>query len=420
MKSNVNKPLPKGVVEGYCDPNWQPVLDAFVENFHKRHEVGASLTVRHRGETKVDVWGGLADEKTGTPWKSDSISVVFSATKGATALCAHVLASRGELDLNQKVTHYWPEFGQNGKSSATVAMLLNHSAGVPGFIDPVSKGAFKDWGYIIERIEREKAWWEPGTRNGYHLLNIGWTVGEVVRRVSGLSLGQFFRREIGAPRDVDFWIGLPLEQRPRLVNVIPYTPGEFWTYLGDFAQLCIDHPEAAPAKALSNTGGFVDLDPKTGEYGPNSPENLSAEVGGAGGVTNGRGLAMMYDPLATLSGDVVSADQVWRMSQVSMVSSSDPILQIPTRFSLGYMKALDNRYRQDPDFESLLISDRAFGHVGAGGSLGFADPDCNLAFGYTMNRMGPGSMLNPRGQSIVDAVYRLLGYRSNASGMWAK
>lgn len=420
MDINTRIEIDQGHVEGFCDEGWHEVLGQFVENFRSRHEVGASLTVRHRGETRIDVWGGLADSQTRTPWKRDSISVVFSATKGATALCAHVLASRGELDLNRKVTHYWPEFGQNGKSEATVATLLNHSAGVPGFMEPLPAGAFRDWEYMIHRLEAEPAWWEPGSRNGYHLLNIGWTVGEIVRRVSGVSLGTFFRKEIAEPRQIDFRIGLPAEECARLVPVIAFQPGEIWDYAGDYAQLCMDDPDAPASRALLNTGGFVDIDPDTGDYGPNQPENLAAEVGGAGGVTNGRGLAMMYDPLATLSGDLVSADQVWRMSQVSMVSSRDPILQIPTRFSLGFMKALDNRDRQDARFESLLIGDRAFGHVGAGGSLGFADPDCALAFGYTMNRMGPGSMLNERGQAIVDAVYRKLGYRSNLPGFWVR
>jgi len=416
---NVDIALPEGKVEGFCEESWRPVLDEFVRNFHERGEAGASLTVRHEGQTRIDVWGGIADPATGAPWRENSVSVVFSATKGATALCAHILASRGELDLDQKVSHYWPEFAQKGKGDTTVAMFLDHSAGVPGFIDPIPQGAFLDWAYMARRLAEEEPWWEPGSRNGYHLLNIGWTVGEIVRRISGLSLGEFFQREVARPLGLDFWIGLPDAAHLQFVKVLPYIPGDIWQHVGDFAQLCIDRPDSRPARAIANTGGFVALDAESGAYAVNDFANLKAEVGGAGGVTNARGLALMYDQLAAGGGKLVSADQVWRMSQVAMVSHADPILQIPTRFSLGFMKALDNR-RKHGAYESLLISDRAFGHVGAGGSLGMADPDCGLAFGYTMNRMGPGSMLNPRGQALVDATYRCLGYRSNASGFWAR
>jgi CubicO group peptidase (beta-lactamase class C family) len=420
MLEAVDVDLPEGRAEGRCDPAWRSVLSAFVANFHERNECGASLCVRHQGETVIDVWGGSAGPS-GAPWREDSLSVVFSATKGATALCAHVLASRGELDLNAPVVRYWPEYGRNGKADTTVAMLLNHSAGVPGFRDPLPNGAFADWDYMIRRLEAEAPWWEPGSRNGYHLVNIGWTVGEVVRRVSGLSLGEFFRREIATPRGIDFWIGLPEELESRVVDVLPYIPGEFWDLKGDpLPKLVAEDPTHPAAVAISHMGGFIDLDPNTGEYGPNTRRAHVAQIGGAGGITNARGLATMYDPLANGGGDLVSTDQVWRMSQVSMVSHKDPILQIPTRFALGFMKTMDNRHLWGDDFQTLLLGDRAFGHVGAGGSLGFADPDCGLAFGYTMNRMGPGSLMNPRGQALVDAVYSKLDYRSNASGAWAK
>jgi CubicO group peptidase (beta-lactamase class C family) len=417
-ESNVSVKLPAGRIDGYCHPDWEGVLAAFVDNFHERHELGASLCVRFKNKAVIDVWGGLTNES-GSAWKRNDISVVFSATKGATALCAHLLASRGELDLNAPVGRYWPEYKKNGKASTTVAMLLNHSAGVPGFREPLPKGAFADWPYMIERLEDEAPWWEPGLYSGYHLMNFGWTVGELVRRVSGISLGEFFQREIAQPGNIDFWIGLPEAREPDVVDMQPFVPKQFWDFpAAPLPRLRQSEPTHPAVIVSGHLGGYFDMDPITGEYNPNSRLCHAAEIGALGGITNARGLASMYQPLA-YSGGLLSEDHIWRMSQVSAVSEKDPILQITTRFSLGYMKSMDNRYLWGRDYQSLLLGDRAFGHVGAGGSLGFADPDHNLSFGYTMNRMGPGSLLNPRGQALVDAVYQKLGCRSNASGVWA-
>lgn len=420
MLEPVSIKLPVGQVEGHCEPAWTKLRDTFVQNFTQRNERGASLCVRVSGKTVIDVWGGVGG-RDAKPWQKDSVTIVFSATKGATALCAHILASRGELDLNAPVTRYWPEFGKNGKQATTVSMLLTHSSSVPGFRKPLPPGALGDWDYMIKRLEDEEAWWEPGSRLGYHLINIGWTIGEVVRRVSGLSLGEFFAKEVAKPLGIDFWIGLPEELESRVVDVEPYLPGEFWTLVDDpLPKLQAEQPTHPAALAITNMGEFIHYDPKTGDYGANSRLVHGAQIGGAGGITNARALAGMYDPLANGGGKLVSRDHVWKMSQVSMVSFHDATLQIPTRFALGYMKSMDNRHLWGPDFQTCILSDRAFGHVGAGGSLGFADPDCGLSFGYTMNRMGPGSLLNPRGTALVDATYQQLGYRSKESGVWAR
>jgi len=419
--NEISMKVPQGEVQGKCAPGWEPVVDAFAQNFRARDEIGASFCVTHHGETKIDLWGGFADQARGRPWREDTISVVFSATKGATALCAHVLASRGLLDLKAPVAKYWPEFAKNGKENATVEMMLNHSVGVPGFREPIKEEAFADWDYMIKRLEEEPAFWEPGLRNGYHLLNIGWTVGELVRRVSGKSLGTFFHDEIASKLGLDFYIGLPAEHEDRVSLIVPYIPkaGDVMT---EFYEACVENPEADSSKALLNTGGFnpARFDEKNGRYATDTRTAHAAEIGGAGGITNARGLAGMYAPLANGGGWIVAADDVWRMSQISMVSHRDPILLVPTRFALGFMKSVDNRHLPMGDEKSMIIGDRGFGHVGAGGSLGFADPDCNLSFGYTMNRMGVGVFLNQRGQSLVDAVYTKLGYRSNKSGVWAK
>lgn len=419
-KPFVREEIERGVVEGYCHEDWLPLLAAFLENFRERGELGASLCVKVRGETRIDVWGGRTSETDGKPWDADTLVVVFSATKGATATCAHVLADRGLLDLNAPIAQYWPEFASRGKENATVAMTLNHSVGVPGFREKVKPGGFADWNYMVRRLEEEPAFWEPGTRCGYHMLTIGWTVGELVRRVGGKSLGMFFRDEIAEPLKLDFWIGLPEELEDRVARFVPHVPSRDDPQLTDLQRTLLEGPRTDFARAVLNAGGYepARIDKESGRYVPDTRLAHAAEIGGSGGITNARGLARLYEPLANGGGALMSTDHVWRMSRVSMAASRDPILMMPTRYALGYMKSMDNRHRPQGAIESVILGDRAFGHVGAGGSLGFADPDCGLSFGYVMNRMGPGILLNARGQSLVDTCYRLLGYRSNASGAW--
>ncbi|TVS16040.1 MAG: class A beta-lactamase-related serine hydrolase [Gammaproteobacteria bacterium] len=403
----------KGRVQGRLDQAFEGVLDAFVTNFEQRNELGASVALRVGGELRVDLWGGRVNEVDATPWTEDTVSLVFSITKAATAFCAHLLAERGQLDLHAPVTDYWPGFGQPGKEGATVAMLLNHSVGLPAFREPIKPGGYYDWDYMVGRLEAEEPFWEPGTRNGYHMISFGWTVGEIVRRVSGRSLGTFFAEEVAGPLGLDFWIGLPEVIEPRVSRLIPWAPGPEGPFT-DFTQALMADPDSISSLALLNSGG----------YAPDSREAHAAEIGGGGGISNARGVSGMFEPLAlggTAGGHhFFSNDAITRMSQVSMATGKDATLLIPSRFALGFMKSMDNRHRPHGNIESVIIGERAFGHVGAGGSLGFADPDCELAFGYSMNRMGAGLLLNERGQSLVDAAYSALGYRSNTGGVWSR
>jgi CubicO group peptidase (beta-lactamase class C family) len=408
-------------VEGEVLPGFEGVHDAFLENFRVRGEVGASVCVTVGGETKVDLWGGTADPRTGRSWTRDTVSVVFSCTKGATALCAHILASRGELDVEAPVAEVWPEFAQKGKEAVTARMMLDHSAGVPALRDRVKRNGIYDWTYMVERLAAEEPFWEPGTRNGYHGLTFGWTVGEIVRRVSGKSLGAFFRDEVAGPLGLDFWIGLPEEIEPRVAPIQPYLypPDEIAT---PFLRALVREPKSIPALFSRNTGVAMDWF--------NTREGRAAEIGAGNGVTNARGLAGLYAPLANGGGlkDVrlLDATTLTRMAEVSTATHFDATLCIPTRFALGFMKSMDNRRRSaavklwDEDCDSAILGAPAFGHVGMGGSTGFADPDCALAFGYSMNRLGPGILLNARGQSLVDATYRALGYGSKGAGVWTR
>jgi CubicO group peptidase (beta-lactamase class C family) len=405
MSTVLQRELAAGVVAGEYDDRFAPVVEEFVRNFDEREEVGASLCVTLDGATVVDVWGGVADPKTGRAWERDTVSIVHSCTKGATALCAHVLAAQGKLDLEAPVAEYWPEFARAGKETATVRMMLDHSVGVPVLRGELAPGELYDWDRMVSRLEAEEPFWEPGTRHGYHMINFGWTVGELVRRASGRSLGTFFREAVAEPLGVDFWIGLPEELEGRVAPVIP-TLRQKGDPLTSFELAVVSDRASVSALAIANVAGM----------NPNSRAAHAAEIGGGGGITNGRGLAGMYTPLALGGGDLVDRDGLDRMRRVSSAVNRDATLCIGTRFAMGFMVSMDNRSR--PDADSVILGEHAFGHVGAGGSIGFADPSCGLAVGYSMNRMGKGILLNERGQSLVDATYRALGSRSDASGNW--
>jgi CubicO group peptidase (beta-lactamase class C family) len=409
----INEKMNQGSIQGLCDVAFEAVKNAFINNFNEHAEVGASLCIRVGDEVKVDLWGGLASVEKQTPWEADTVSVVFSCTKAAVALCAHILIDRGDMDLFAPVTDYWPEFGQNGKEGISVAMILNHSAGLPAFREPIKPGGYYDWAYMINRLENEAPFWEPGTRNGYHMISFGWTVGELVARVSGKTLGDFFIEKVAGPLGLDFWIGLPEEIEPRVSPMILFYP-EPGEPVSEFTEKLISDPASIQHLSIMNSGG----------YDPNAREAHAAMIGGGGGITNARHLSGMYAPLAASgkheNGRLLTPDAVARMGQVSMATGKDATLLIPTRFTLGFMKSMDNRHRPLGHIESAIIGEKAFGHGGAGGSLGFADPECSMAFGYTMNKMGNGILLNERGQSLVDAAYRCLGYRSNRSGAWIK
>lgn len=402
-------------VSGMCHWKFQAVHDEFVRNFAERGEVGASVCVTVNGRTVVDLWGGTARPDTDEPWREDTVCHVWSATKGATSLCAHILIDRGLLDLDAPVVQYWPEFGQAGKEAITVAMLLSHQAGVCAVRQALPQGAFYDWDFMVGALAAEAPFWEPGTRNGYHALSFGFLVGELVRRVSGKTLGTFFRDEVAVPLGLDFWIGLPEEIEPRVAPMLPAGPLAPGETLSVFLAKALFEPTSIPALVFFNSGGYV----VPGESDTRAAH--AAEIGAAGGITNARGLARMYAALARRSPDVelVDGDSLIRMSRVASATGQDAVGLIPTRFSLGYVKSMDNR-RQPPGMQdSVILGEEAFGHSGFGGSIGFADPRAGMSFGYTMNKMGLGTALNARGQRLVDAAYLAIGCASDASGSWA-
>jgi CubicO group peptidase (beta-lactamase class C family) len=408
---SIERRTSRGMVSGTCDPKFSSVAETFIENFEMRGEVGASVSITLEGKTVVDLWGGQKTDG-GAAWERDTVCVVFSCTKGASAFCAHMAVDRGLLDLEAKVAKYWPEFARNGKEDALVSMMLDHSVGVPGVREELKQGAYYDYDYMTQKLAAEAPFWKPGTRNGYHAITSAWTVGEMVRRSTGKRMGVFLAEEVVKPLGIDFWMGLPEEFESRVAPLIPY-PTDDKARTSRIALAAMADPMGPSGRFLLNGGGFD----------PNTRAARAAEIGSATGVTNGRGLAGLYAPLAnggSLNGrHFVGADTLTRMSRVSVATHEDATLMIPTRFTLGFMKSMDNRTLDNSENCSVIMSEAAFGHVGAGGSLGFADPQARMSFGYAMNKRGLGILMNERGQGLVDATYRALGYRSDKGGAWA-
>jgi CubicO group peptidase (beta-lactamase class C family) len=400
---------------GTCEPQFAEVREEFERNLAERGEVGASVCVTVDGETVVDLWGGVADPETNRPWDSDTVCVVWSSTKGAVALCAHMLVSRGLLNLDAPVVDYWPEFAKHGKDTITVRQLLSHQAGLAALSEPLPEGGLTDWDLVVDLLAKQEPLWAPGTRNGYHALTFGHLVGELVRRIGGRSIGTFFREEVAQPLELEFWIGLPEEIEPRVAPIIaadlPQDPAE----LPLFYQQALTDPTSIPGLVLLNSGGLM----MPGAI--NTRAIHAAEIPAANGVANARALAGLYRPLAlggVLDGfRLLDEETLLEASRVAVATSCDAVILAPTRFGLGFGKAVNNLV--DGVENSVIWSEDAFGHTGAGGSFGLADPRARLSIGYAMNRQGGGLGMNDRGQALADAVYRALGYRQpERGGLW--
>ena len=379
------------MIEGGAEQGYGGVVDAFAANFEHHEEVGAAFSLYVDGEKVVDVWAGTSDVLEHSRWQEGTLQLVFSTTKGATAACAHVLAQRGELDIDAPVATYWPEFAQAGKEAVTVRHLLCHQSGLPAVDRRVTLDEALGWEPVIRALEVQEPLWEPGTAHGYHALTYGWLVGEVVRRISGMSLGRFFAKEIAEPLGLEFWIGLPKEQQKRCSRLV--TMG---TPSGEAAKAyeMFFGPDTLTGKALSLGGAF-----EGDVY--NEPRLRAAEVPAANGVTNARSLARFY---AALIGEVdgvrILSKQQADLARETQTSGADRVLYAETTFGLGYMTTGPFSPYGGP---------QCFGHAGAGGSLGFADPQNGFGFGYVMNKMQANLSGDPRTIGLTRAVYEAIG-----------
>ena len=375
-------------IQGECNSRFSAVKETFTENFRKRGEVGAAVSVYLGGEPVVDIWAGYADADRNRPWQRDTIATVASTTKGMTAICAHILIERGLLDLDRTVAHYWPEFAQAGKADIPVRWLLSHRAGLPGVKQDMPPESLYDWERYTAALAETEPWWEPGTRHGYHALTFGYLVGEVIRRISGKSVGQFFRSEVAEPLNADFYIGVPEREDYRVAEIIP-DPDPF--------------PGGAPPQIdPASMFGRAFLNPPRIPKVMNTRPWRAAEIPSSNGNTTAWGLARIYGMLAM--GGIVDGIRILKPETIAdaiveQSSGLEAVMEMPMRFGLGFILTQDIRpYGPNP---------RAFGHSGMGGSVGFADPDAGIGFGYVMNQFKTNTPDTPdnRWYALVMAVY---------------
>lgn len=397
-------------VDGFVAPGFEAVRDAFVANFEREpdpmmmmlgggKEVGAAVSVFYGGEKVVDLWGGLADRRNGKPYAEDTLQLVFSSSKGITAICANLLAQRGLIDLDAKVADYWPEFGQAGKADIPVRWLLCHRAGLPWIDTQMTIEEALDWDTVIDALEKQAPAWEPGTQHGYHAVSFGWLVGEVIRRVSGKSVGAFIRDELAEPLGLDLWIGLPEELHDRVA------PLEVVEFPDDPSMKAIVDqflgPETMLGKSLFMPKGAWD-EQMFGSF--NLPEVWKAEVPAANCITDATSLAKLY---AACVSEVPNADGTEKV-RLFTEETADQAASKQTDGVDHIIMGLDMQYGLGFNLPGDIIKlggHRSFGHYGAGGSVGFADPDEELGFGYVMNSMFLGLTGDPRTQTLIDSTY---------------
>ena len=380
-------------IRGEIEPGFEPLVEAFAENFSMHGEVGAACAVYHRGRPVADIWGGLADAGSGRPWKRNTIVLVFSAAKGPTATCVNRLAEAGQLDVDLPVANYWPEFGCRGKEQITTRQVLSHRAGLAAVEGDLSLEQVLAWDPVVAAIAAQAPNWEPGSRHGYHARSFGWILGELVRRISGQSVGEYIARHIAAPLDLSYWVGLPASELPRCAALVPPAGGS-----NAVAELL--GADSLTAKVMSGPSGLFSYNEMW-----NRPEVLAAEMPSSNGVGDARSLARFYGALV---GEVdgirlLGPEQLARACE-EQSRGADAVIFHETCFGLGYALQPALAPGAGPN---------CFGHPGAGGALAFADPDAELGFAYVMNAMQFDPAGDPRSGRLVAAVYDCL---STASG----
>ncbi len=375
-------------INGICDSRFARVREAFVENFAKHGERGGAVMVLLAGRSVVDLWGGWSDVARANSWRRDTLVNVFSVGKALNAIAALRLVEQGRLDLDIPVARVWPEFAANGKERISLRTLLCHQAGLPALREPLPDDAMLNWPCITDALANEHPWWEPGTAHGYHVNTYGFLVGEIVRRVSGKTIGHFLRDEVLRPLHADLHIGLPASEHARVAE---------FQWPGNPARPKIaNDDELMRWNAYWNPTGF-----SGGGY-VNTARWREAEIPSTNGHGNARSIARLYSALAnegTIDGiSVLSRECLGEATREHSVGI-DIISLRPIRFGLGFQLTQPER--------PLGPNPNSFGHFGAGGSLGFCDPDTNLAFGYVTNDMGP-RWQNPRNGGLIKAVYGCL------------
>jgi CubicO group peptidase (beta-lactamase class C family) len=372
-------------VQGFVEAGFEPVRQAFGGNFERHGEVGAACCVYVHGRPVVDLWGGVTTPGGTKSYTADTLQLVASTTKGLVTIAAHMLAQEGRLDFDAPVTRYWPEFGAEGKERIPVRWLFSHRAGLAAIDRPLSLEDVYAWDPVADALAAQRPLWEPGSVHGYHVGTFGWLAGEVIRRVTGKSVGQFVAERIAEPLGLELWIGLPGALNGRVAQLIPPPPPS-------------GPPDVFTARLLDPTTllhrAFVNpmLLPNT----LNEPGFWAAEIPAANGIGTARSISRLY---AACLGEVagvrlLNPDTLERATEVQ-ASGEDLVLGYETRYATGFQRSFPFR---------PMAGEGSFGHYGMGGSVGFADRELGFSFAYVMNQMLPSGGVDPRPAALVDAL----------------
>ena len=384
-------------VHGHVAPGFESLRDVFVENFTHRGELGGACCAFWRGEKVVDLWGGVRNKETGTTWNEDTMVIVYSASKGLSAMTLAVAHSRGWLDYERRVASYWPEFAQNGKDRITVRQLLAHQAGLHVLDTAIDRSVVADLDRLAAVLARQRPAWEPGTRQAYHAVTLGYYEGELLRRVDPhhRSLGQFFQEEIASPLEIDVYLRLPEAvpdsrlatiARPRTLDMVRHFP----------TRLLLDTMNRHSPIVMALRGSEFPHDAAR-VYARN------LEVPAGGGVGTARAIARAYSAFATGGRELgIRADTIALLAAPAVPPVRgfyDECVRSEAQFSLGFMK---------PSAALPFGGPHSFGAPGAGGAMGFADPDAAVGYGYVTSQMGATLAGDPRDVALRDALYSVL------------
>lgn len=365
-------------VHGQAARGFGSIVDVFASTFDGKPTMGAALSIRHQGQTVVDLWAGVADERNGRAWEDDTLSVIFSCTKGLVSILAARLVQEGRLSYEAPVARYWPEFAASGKSQVLVSDLLSHRSGLSAPREDLSSEQILDWDDVVSRLAAQEPLWEPGSGYAYHAITHGWLVGEVIRRITGMSVGQYFAATVAEPLGVDAWIGLPdvqqervahLQVGPTLAQLVSqqaelHSPG-----VVDWSERAMTLGGAFTPELVSADGGF------------NDSRTRSAEIPGAGGVSTARALATIWSATFMETGGIRLLEDEVLDAATRVQSEGAPVWPVPgpwPRWGMGFQLGSEPR---------RYLSERGFGHDGAGGQAAFADPGAGVGFAFVTNQM---------------------------------
>lgn len=377
---------------GQYEPEYQPVVDAFLENFRVEDEIGAGCSIMREGRTVVDIWGGWRNGAMDDPWDGPSTVCMMSVAKGITAICFNMLMDRGLVHPDDPVIQYWPEYGQNGKESTLIKHFLDHTAAVPVLTtNPLWQGAMFDREAIIHALEEQEPLWEIGTKAAYHVHHQGFLLGEVMRRITGMTIGPFLKQEVSEPLKAEYYIGgMNAEQQSHVAEVMPNMEAKLFA--------AKDGSDQTSLRALA----FKQNPDEPWATTMNKKEWREVEVASGSGHGNARGVARIYG--CVVNGELDGVSLLSKDGLETMITEqhnqTEGLQERPYHQALGVLLNTPEAVYMGPNM-------RSFGHHGIGGSIGFGDPDAKLGFSYCCNKMHAVGTNGPRAARLIDALYAI-------------